>query len=41
LQNELADFTLKNHIYTAYTNAVLAAEKCNAGKKSVMSAQKA
>lgn len=41
LQNELADFTLKNNIYTAYTNAVLAAEKFNAGKKSVMSAQKA
>jgi outer membrane protein len=41
LQNELTDFTLKNNIYTAYTNAVLAAEKFNAGKKSVMSAQKA
>lgn len=41
LQKELADVTLKNNIYTAYTNAVSALEKFNAGKKSVMSAQKA
>ncbi|MDE3235686.1 MAG: TolC family protein [Bacteroidota bacterium] len=41
LQKEQADVTLKNNIYTAYSNAVNAFEKFNAGKKSVESAQKA
>lgn len=41
LQQEQADQTLKLNIYTAYSNAINALEKYNAGKKSVESAQKA
>jgi len=41
LNKESADLTLKQNIYTAYTNAVLALQKYNAGKKSVESNQKA
>ena len=41
LQQAQADQTLKLNIYTAYTNAINALEKFNAGKKSVESAQKA
>lgn len=41
LQKESADLTLRQNIYTAYTNAVTALQKFNAGKKQVESAQKA
>lgn len=40
LQKDQANLTLKQNIYTAYTNAVNAFEKLNAAKKSVESAQK-
>ncbi len=40
LQKDQADQTLKQNIYTAYTNAVNALEKLNASKKNVASAQK-
>ncbi|HEX3025521.1 MAG TPA: TolC family protein, partial [Chitinophagaceae bacterium] len=40
LQKDQANITLKQNIYTAYTNAVNAFEKLNAAKKSVESAQK-
>ena len=40
LTKEQADQTLKQNIYTAYTNAVNALEKLNAAKKNVESAQK-
>ena len=40
LQKELADQTLKNNIYTAYTNAVAAMQKFYAGKKQVETAAK-
>ena len=41
LQKEASDVKLKQDIYGAYTNAVTALQKFNAGKKSVESAQKA
>ena len=41
LNKEGADMTLKQNIYTAYSNAVSAIQKFNAGKKSVESNQKA
>lgn len=41
LNKESADLTLKQNIYTAYTNALAALEKFNAGKKSLASYQKA
>lgn len=41
LIKDQSDLTLKQNIYTAYTNAVTALQKFNAGKKSVESAQKA
>ncbi len=40
LQKDQANQTLKQNIYTAYTNAINAFEKLNAAKKSVQSAQK-
>ncbi|OIR12174.1 outer membrane efflux protein BepC precursor [mine drainage metagenome] len=40
LQKDQANITLKQNIYTAYSNAVSAFEKLNAAKKSVESAQK-
>jgi outer membrane protein len=40
LQKEQADQTLKNNIYTAYTNATAAMQKYYAGKKQVESAEK-
>jgi len=40
LNKEQANQTLKQNIYTAYTNAVNALEKFNAAKKNVASAQK-
>jgi outer membrane protein len=40
LQQDQANQTLKQNIYTAYTNAVNALEKLNASKKNVVSAQK-
>lgn len=40
LQKDQANQTLKQNIYTAYTNAVNALEKLNASKKNVVSAQK-
>jgi len=40
LQKDQANQTLKQNIYTAYTNAVNAFEKLNASKKNVESAQK-
>jgi outer membrane protein len=40
LQKDQANQTLKQNIYTAYTNAINAFEKLNAAKKSVESAQK-
>jgi len=40
LQKDQANQTLKQNIYTAYTNAVNALEKLNASKKNVSSAQK-
>jgi outer membrane protein len=41
LNKESADMTLKQNIYTSYTNAVLSLQKFNAGKKGVESNQKA
>ena len=41
LNKESANLTLKQNIYTAYSNAVSALQKLNAGKKSVESNQKA
>ena len=41
LQKQSSDMKLKQDIYGAYTNAVTALQKYNAGKKSVESAQKA
>ena len=41
LNKEGADMTLKQNIYTSYSNAVSALQKLNAGKKSVESNQKA
>jgi outer membrane protein len=41
LRKDQSDITLRQDIYTAYTNAVTALQKFNAGKKSVESAQKA
>ena len=41
LNKEGADLTLKQNIYTSYSNAVSALQKLNAGKKSVESNQKA
>ncbi|MEO7530418.1 MAG: TolC family protein [Sediminibacterium sp.] len=41
LQKDQGDVTLRQDIYTAYTNATTALQKFNAGKKSVESAQKA
>lgn len=40
LQKDQANQTLKQNIYTAYTNAVNAFEKLNAARKNVASAQK-
>lgn len=40
LQKDQADQTLKNNIYTAYTNAVAAMQKFYAGKKQVEAAEK-
>ena len=40
LQRDQANITLKQNIYTSYTNAVNALEKLNASKKNVESAQK-
>jgi outer membrane protein len=41
LQQDLDNLTLKQDIYTAYTDAITAFEKYNASKKSVETAQKA
>ena len=41
LQKSQSDQTLRQNIYTAYTNAVTALQKFNAGKKTVEAAQKA
>lgn len=41
LQSDQADLTLRQNVYTAYTNAVTALQKFNAGKKTVASTQKA
>jgi outer membrane protein len=41
LNKEGANMTLKQNIYTAYSNAISAIQKFNAGKKSVESNQKA
>lgn len=41
LQSDQSDLTLRQNVYTAYTNAVTALQKFNAGKKTVASAQKA
>jgi len=41
LNKEGADLTLKQNIYTAYSNAISALQKASAGKKSVESNQKA
>jgi outer membrane protein len=41
LQKDQGDLTLRQDIYTAYTNAITALQKFNAGKKSVDAAQKA
>jgi len=41
LQKDQGDLTLRQDIYTAYTNAVTALQKFNAGRKSVESTQKA
>ena len=40
LQKDQANQTLKQNIYTAYTNAINAFEKLNAARKNVESAQK-
>lgn len=41
LNKQLADQTLRQNVYTAYSNALTALQKFNAGKKTVESAQKA
>ena len=41
LQKNQSNLTLKQDIYTAYTNATTALQKFNAGKKTVESTQKA
>lgn len=41
LQKDQGDLSLRQDIYTAYTNATTALQKFNAGKKSVDAAQKA
>lgn len=41
LQKDQSDLTLRQDIYTAYTNAVTSLQKYNAGMKQVISAQKA
>jgi outer membrane protein len=41
LQSEQADYTLKQNIYTAYSNAVASFQKFTAGKKNVETTQKA
>ena len=41
VQKKQSDLTLRQNIYTAYTNAVTALQKFNAGKRTVESAQKA
>lgn len=41
LQRDQDNYTLKQNIYTAYTDAITAFEKFNASKKSVETAQKA
>lgn len=41
LQQEQANQTLKSNVYTAYTNAIAALEKYNAGIKAVAASQKA
>jgi outer membrane protein len=41
LQRDQDNLTLKQDIYTAYTDAVTALQKFNASKKSVATAQKA
>jgi outer membrane protein len=41
LQKDQSDLTLRQDIYTAYTNAITALQKYNAGKKTVESAEKA
>jgi outer membrane protein len=41
LQNDQSKLTLKQDIYTAYTNAVSSLEKFNASKKAVAAAEKA
>lgn len=41
LQKQQSDLTLRQNIYAAYTNAITALQKFNAGKKLVTSAQKA
>lgn len=41
LQKQQSDITLRQNIYIAYTNAVTALQKFNAGKKTVESTQKA
>lgn len=41
LQKDQSDLKLKQDIYSAYTNAVTALQKFNAGKRTVESAQKA
>ena len=40
-QKKQSDLTLRQNIYTAYTNAVTALQKFNAGKRTVESSQKA
>lgn len=41
LTKDQADITLRQDIYTAYTNAITSLQKYNAGKKTVESAEKA
>jgi outer membrane protein len=41
LQQEQSNYTLKQDIYTAYTNAVTALQRFNASEKSVLTAEKA
>ena len=41
LQRDLDNLTLKQNIYTAYTDAITALQKFNASQKSVETAQKA
>ena len=40
-QKKQSDLTLRQNIYTAYSNAVTALQKFNAGKRTVASSQKA